>query len=371
MDWFTVLGETFAACVMCMIAECSHHCIVEPRSPLKVMDVACQGVVGLGLQPITLSWARLLEHWFGALDPDAVSTLLRRVLVTQTFFAPLINSSYLLALELLQKGRAPDMLDEVRNKMVDVMRASVSFWVPLHFLKQRFVKPESRVLFGRLASVVWMVFLTGRSRGITFAVKLSHRSIRASSSSNVVPGSPRVASPPRSGTEEPTWIGDEAFFESLDSPRGGPSLSILETSVPDHSGDWILTRVSGDFDRFLGDVGVPWLKRRFFAQVKYGVGHVTMKVVQNTEDFEITNVAQSTTVMQFRVDGTDQSSTDMIGRPVVCRARWAEQGVLELESKRSDGEVLPVRRQWREGDELIVALVSLQGTVANRHYTRK
>jgi len=355
--------------------------------PPDAVSIVRQFVLGSGVvAPLATAWYALVERLFRGWDAGRLLTVMAKTSAEQALFAPVINASFMISLGLLEGRNVGEVRQELEAKFVEVMRGNVAFWAPAGLVSYKFVPPRFRVLFGKLLSVFWMVFLISKTakaaegqpalRGTATAVEQATTAGAASPAPAAGAASPAPAAgePPRPPPEAGPSTAPVQQAAPVEAPAEvqAPPGAAAPPEVPDHRGDWVVARVAGDWDEFLKEVGFGWLKRKALQKLGYGVNSIRMQVGQEGDDFDITNIALKSTSMKFRVGRGEQPATSMEGDPIVLDPFWTGDGgqVLECKNKSSDGKELPSRRQYMEGDELVVELVSLKGVSAARFYRR-
>lgn len=139
------------------------------------------------------------------------------------------------------------------------------------------------------------------------------------------------------------------------------------------SGSWMLSRVDGDFDAFLTEIGVGFVSRKAAAALGYGVGYLTNDIVLTAKVFKvITSGPTGTFSSDLRLDGTEQESVDPVeGNPTLCKPWW-EGSTVVLESRRADRSVwMPQVRRFLIGDEMCVEQTTASGLRVRRFFSRR
>ena len=88
----------------------------------------------------------------------------KRMLLEQLFFAPVINAVYLLGYGMLNNQTIAAIRGEVRGKFFEIWKGNVRFWAPVSLLNFWFIGPQNRLLVSRLASLVWTVYLIKKGK---------------------------------------------------------------------------------------------------------------------------------------------------------------------------------------------------------------
>jgi hypothetical protein len=140
------------------------------------------------------------------------------------------------------------------------------------------------------------------------------------------------------------------------------------------SGMWTCTRVEGNIDGFLAEIGVNWLLRRTARAFGWGVGVLTNSIKHNGDYIEIVQRSpKGSFTSKFRLDGTEQHTHDPLeGRPITSLPKW-EQGFQAIftESRRSDtGLELPTTRRYLVGEEMCVEQCTPLGVTIKRYFKR-
>jgi len=115
------------------------------------------------LAPFGTAWHALVERLFRRWEPNRFQTVLMKTIAEQILFAPAINAAYIVLLGLLQGNSFHVVRSDLYAKFGQVTRGSVAFWAPSNLISHRFVPQGFRILYSKLMSVLWMVFLIGKA----------------------------------------------------------------------------------------------------------------------------------------------------------------------------------------------------------------
>jgi len=361
-----------------VIAELLRHWLTaEGNVPPAAANVMRQFAIGsMVVSPLATNWHALVERLFRKWQAGSLLTVLAKTAAEQMFFAPLINVAFITSQGLLEGRSVEEVRSEVQDKFVQVMRGNFAFWVPTGLIQYRFVSPRFRVIFAKLMSVAWTIYLISKTS------KAAERKPEPSApfAVNVVDPAPSAALTPAPAEGAGAPARPEAAKAALVEDRGSSSAPAPEQeppaveplpATPDHRGEWVVHCAEGDWDAFLFEAGLSWLKRKIFAGMSYGKDRIRMTVRQDGDTFHITNVALKTTDIKFRVGGGKQEGQTMEGQRALFSPSWVEGGqVLESPSQSLEGEDLATRRQFLQGDKLVVDLISPKGVWARRVYRR-
>jgi len=353
-----VATNSVASGLISVVAELLRHWLTSGRSvPPDLLSIVRQFTLGtVVVSPLATGWHGLVERLFASLEPGRLTTVLVKTAAEQTIFAPVINVSFMTTLGLMEGRSVEEIGQELRSKFVEVMRSNVAFWAPAGLIQYKFVPPRFRVLFAKVLSVAWMVFLISKTSKAA--------EVREAKAMDAVP----VPAPKVPAKLEPT-ADVSAGKEELKQVAEGSQPGVQH---PDHNGHWSLGRVDGDWEGFLTEKGTAWVKRKAYRLANYGVNRMTMKFERQGDIVSMTNVTRMETHMNVRIGGGPQDATSIEGDPIKVEPRWTDNGqVLEFLSRSPAGEELSRRRQWLEGDELVVELISVKGGIsAKRYYVR-
>mmetsp|Transcript_43734 Transcript_43734/g.102048 ORF Transcript_43734/g.102048 Transcript_43734/m.102048 type:complete len:213 (+) Transcript_43734:90-728(+) len=161
-----------------------------------------------------------------------------------------------------------------------------------------------------------------------------------------------------------------------DAPKA-PEPELVETKAdakepPNFTGDWVLSRLEGDFDAFLQDQGVGYMTRTMAKSMGYGVRKVFQVIKQEGDQIRITQTnPQRSVVVDLTVNGVEQDSTDPAeGKKIKVQPSWDGVALL-LKSRAPDGKELPTARRFFAGEEMIMELTTPKGLVVKRIFSRK
>lgn len=142
----------------------------------------------------------------------------------------------------------------------------------------------------------------------------------------------------------------------------------------DLSGSWKLTRIDGDMDAFLKEVGVNWMMRSAAKAMNFGIGKMTNDIQMTEDSIEIINWTPKGNHKSFlKLDGTEQRNTDpMNGTGTVAQAQWVDSlDAISIESRcEVTGKEMPVGRRYLKDGEMHVEQRTKSGLVATRVFTR-
>lgn len=166
-------------------------------------------------------------------------------------------------------------------------------------------------------------------------------------------------------SETPSLAGDEP----ADGSEGASSSSAPPV---DMSGQWVLSRVEGDFEALMIDAGVSWALRKMAKSMNYGAGLVTHSIEQegNSLVIECNNgPGQATGTMRLAVGGGSQSTANEDGAPIVVEPRW-DGRCLVVAGRAADGSALRPLKRFVSGQEMVCESATSSGDVARRYFAR-
>lgn len=139
----------------------------------------------------------------------------------------------------------------------------------------------------------------------------------------------------------------------------------------DFSGEWICTRVEGDFDTFLKELGVGYMLRTAASAFGYGVNRLTNRILQTDAVIEIhTWSPRGDQTLVLHTDGVEQDTVDVEGNPIKAVARW-EDAVLVISCRRLDSsDKMPLTRRYITGGEMCIHQTSPGGITIERYFAR-
>jgi len=162
---------------------------------------------------------------------------------------------------------------------------------------------------------------------------------------------------------------DTALSISTVSPSGGkPSSS---TSAPeDFSGSWTCTKVTGDMEKFLTDMGLNAPLRQAAGAANYGRGRQFQNIAQVGNSFVVQNILKAPVTMRFHAGAGVQTSLDQEGKAIIIEPYW-DGNVLCVTSKRESGELIANTRRFMESGSMVLELESPAGTRVLRLFERR
>lgn len=147
---------------------------------------------------------------------------------------------------------------------------------------------------------------------------------------------------------------------------GSPSKEAPE----DFSGSWMCTKVTGDMEKFLTDMGLNEPLRKAAGAANYGAGRQFQNIAQVGNSFVVQNILKFPVTMRFHAGAGVQTSVDQEGKPIIIDPYW-DGDVLCVTSKRESGELIANTRRYLEGSAMILQLESPAGTKVKRIFERR
>jgi len=169
-------------------------------------------------------------------------------------------------------------------------------------------------------------------------------------------------------SETTSFAGDEP----ADWADGRSHASSPSAPPVDLSGRWVLSRVEGDFEALMIDVGVSWAMRKMAKSMNYGAGLVTHSIEQegNSLVIEFKNgPGQATSAMRLAVGGGNQSTANEDGAPIVVEPRW-EGRCLVVAGLAADGSAVRPSKRFVTGQEMVCESTTSSGDVVRRYFAR-
>jgi len=164
---------------------------------------------------------------------------------------------------------------------------------------------------------------------------------------------------------------DTALSISNPSPAmGSVRASSSATAPEDFSGSWICTKVTGDMEKFLTDMGLDENLRKAAGAADYGAGRQYQNIAQVGDSFVVQNILKAPVTMRFHAGAGIQTSVDQEGKSILIDPYW-DGNVLCVTSKRKSGELIANTRRRLEGGSMILELESPEGTSVMRFFERR
>lgn len=165
----------------------------------------------------------------------------------------------------------------------------------------------------------------------------------------------------------------EATTPKGSGPEGRAASHLPSTRpLPNFTGNWILVRVSGDFDSFLKEIGAPFVTRTAARAMGYGVNFMKASIVQEGDQIKIISSAtKGDMVVDLRIDGTEQDSVDPDGNPVKATPTWEGQALVVAVRRIGHDAPMPLTRRYMEGAEMCVEQTMPSGLMVQRFFARR
>mmetsp|Transcript_47046 Transcript_47046/g.145643 ORF Transcript_47046/g.145643 Transcript_47046/m.145643 type:complete len:229 (+) Transcript_47046:127-813(+) len=156
----------------------------------------------------------------------------------------------------------------------------------------------------------------------------------------------------------------------LSPPVGRVPSSEAAAPPADFGGSWLCTRVTGDMDGLLTELGLGPAMLEAAKAAGYGVRRQLQNIAQVGDTFLVQNILKEPATMRFRVGAGLQSTVDQDGKPVLIDPKW-EEAVLCVTSKKPDGTLIVRSRRYLSGDTMVLELTSPKGAVVQRFFERR
>jgi len=140
--------------------------------------------------------------------------------------------------------------------------------------------------------------------------------------------------------------------------------------MPDFGGSWICTKVTGDTDTFLKDMGLGPDLRLQAKKANYGEGVQVQNIAQVADSFVVQNILKLPVTMRFHVGVGPQSSVDQEGKPILINPYWDGE-VLCVSSERENGQTISHSKRFFDNGHMVLELRSSQGSSVCRIFERR
>ena len=98
--------------------------------------------------------------WLGSIIPGGqLSSVLKRLLLDQCFFAPTFLTSFF-SIALLLDGTPEKIIGKIRSDLWSTVQANYIVWVPCQFINFMLVPPHLQVLFANAVGFFWNIYLS-------------------------------------------------------------------------------------------------------------------------------------------------------------------------------------------------------------------
>jgi len=160
------------------------------------------------------------------------------------------------------------------------------------------------------------------------------------------------------------------------SPSAPSAEAKGPAAKPDFSGKWLLTRVEGDWEAFLVEVGFGFMKRSLMRAAGYGAGKLTEEIIQqgSCEGCHLTVISTSpmgTVENAYSVNGTEQNAKNPEGEALTIVPQWeGDRLVTQAFGVNPRKKQATVSRSLVDGNYCQV-MESPNGVQVKRFYTRQ
>eukprot|EP00933_Yihiella_yeosuensis_P052065 TRINITY_DN50052_c0_g1_i1.p1 TRINITY_DN50052_c0_g1~~TRINITY_DN50052_c0_g1_i1.p1 ORF type:complete len:315 (-),score=83.56 TRINITY_DN50052_c0_g1_i1:109-1053(-) len=145
---------------------------------------------------------------------------------------------------------------------------------------------------------------------------------------------------------------------------------------PNFTGEWVLSKIEGNMDAILKDIGYPWLARKFVYAVNYGIGKVKLFVKHSNEgeqlELRVSLQGEYGSCWKMISDGQEReiSVGAKEGERVLGTSFWHESLLVTEAKLRTQGRSLPTTRRYLKfatpssQPSLIVEQITVDGTAS-------
>eukprot|EP00746_Dinoflagellata_sp_MGD_P075448 gnl/MRDRNA2_/MRDRNA2_30362_c0_seq1.p1 gnl/MRDRNA2_/MRDRNA2_30362_c0~~gnl/MRDRNA2_/MRDRNA2_30362_c0_seq1.p1 ORF type:complete len:198 (+),score=20.06 gnl/MRDRNA2_/MRDRNA2_30362_c0_seq1:146-739(+) len=148
---------------------CLKHRLSNQGGTFDTSDFWRRFVLGFALVgPLATTNIRFLERIFISWEGAKFTTVAAKAFVEQLTYSPLINGLYIFWVGILQGRTLSQAYKDVRTDLMDVWRADNICWIPANLISYRFVPVKFRVLFSRIVSILWYLYVfhkTSKQKG--------------------------------------------------------------------------------------------------------------------------------------------------------------------------------------------------------------
>uniref|UniRef100_A0A023GFJ3 Mitochondrial inner membrane protein Mpv17 n=1 Tax=Amblyomma triste TaxID=251400 RepID=A0A023GFJ3_AMBTT len=133
--------------------------VLERRTSIDVPRAARFFVIGIGFMgPVLRVWYLTLERVVAGR-----AVVVKKVLLDQGVFTPLLIPSFLVTLGALQQRSWEDIKRTVRADFLPILKANYALWPAAQLINFRFVPLNYRVPFASCVALVWNTYLAWKA----------------------------------------------------------------------------------------------------------------------------------------------------------------------------------------------------------------
>lgn len=165
----------------------------------------------------------------------------------------------------------------------------------------------------------------------------------------------------------------KARRKSSERRTSNSTQSLLSLARPTFTGSWIVSRIEGDWDAFLVEMNVGFMKRKAIRLIGYGVGKLQEEILQYGDaSIVITSRSPMSTVRnELRIDGTQQDAQDPEGAPVEMTVSWEDDKLCSRGCHKNPRTPLPTVYRSISGDVMCTEMQSPAGCSVKRFFSRE
>lgn len=136
---------------------------------LDIARIARSGLAGgIGHGPLSHFWYNLSEHFFNNIvHLTAWWSFAPKIVVDQTVWGPIWNSSYILLLGLMKREGLEKMVQDVKSTTLPLFFDGLKLWPMAHVITYGFIPVENRLLWVDLVEILWVSILAAKASSLS------------------------------------------------------------------------------------------------------------------------------------------------------------------------------------------------------------
>jgi len=172
LDWYDqqmgsrpYLTNSWSTAAVSIVTVFLRHAILVGKGLPSGRDLANQATLGaILIGPVATTWFANMDRIFFPGWDDSLRTAIMKAICENCLFSPFINTAYMTGFGILEGHSFAMIKHEICSKFVDIQKGNVYCWFPAAIVSYKLVPPKFRVLFARMVSIFWMLWLITKAK---------------------------------------------------------------------------------------------------------------------------------------------------------------------------------------------------------------
>eukprot|EP00746_Dinoflagellata_sp_MGD_P016222 gnl/MRDRNA2_/MRDRNA2_136499_c0_seq1.p1 gnl/MRDRNA2_/MRDRNA2_136499_c0~~gnl/MRDRNA2_/MRDRNA2_136499_c0_seq1.p1 ORF type:complete len:190 (-),score=30.66 gnl/MRDRNA2_/MRDRNA2_136499_c0_seq1:10-579(-) len=172
LDWYDqqmgarpYFTNSWSTATVSVITTFLRHAILVGKGVPEGRDITNQAVLGgFLIGPVATTWFANMDRIFFPGWDDSLKSAIAKALCENMIFSPFMNTSYMFCFGILEGRPLADIKHEICSKFVEIQKGNLYCWFPAAIISYKLVPPKFRVLFARMVSILWMLWLITKTK---------------------------------------------------------------------------------------------------------------------------------------------------------------------------------------------------------------